>query len=98
MESPFASWMGHYISLFPDNAPECDGEDSLAGLLQVKGDVHEHAVLESFINDGMDVVDLSGIKDVDASLNAMQKGGDVIFQATLEKPPFRGYADSLRTG
>ena len=37
MDSPFASWMDHYVMLFPEKAPAPDSEDTLNSSLQKRG-------------------------------------------------------------
>lgn len=96
MDSPFASWMEHYVVLFPELSPEPDPHDSMLSLLQGKGNTHELAALHEFQSKGLSVVNLSGIENtVEKTLKAMQSGADVIYQAALQKPPFSGFADFL---
>ncbi len=96
MDSAFASWMEHLAKACPEQAPERDDSDDMQSLLQEKGDKHERAVLERFIAQGLAVADLSGVDNpADATLAALQQGADVIFQAALAKPPFKGFSDFL---
>ncbi|NRB38348.1 MAG: TM0106 family RecB-like putative nuclease [Pseudomonadales bacterium] len=96
VESPFASWMDHFSKAHPEKAPEADEADSMMTLLQEKGEVHEHQVLEGLRAQGLSVVDLSTAEDkAQATVDAMHSGAEVIFQACLEKAPFRGFSDFL---
>lgn len=96
MDSPFASWMEHYAVVCPESKPEPDKTDPMQSLLQKKGNVHELAMLAEFQSKGFNVENLSGVKNpVEETLKAMQLGVDVIYQAALQKLPFRGYADFL---
>ncbi|ODN41412.1 TM0106 family RecB-like putative nuclease [Piscirickettsia litoralis] len=96
MESPFALWMNRYAKEYPDYAPTPDSEDLMGNMLQSKGDEHEHAILQTFISQGLRVVDLSHVHNRQAAtIEAMQNGVDVIYQAELSLPPFHGYPDFL---
>ncbi|MCP4928985.1 MAG: helicase, partial [Gammaproteobacteria bacterium] len=96
VDSEYASWMEHYRCAYPERAPEPDAADSMMGLLQDKGEVHEQAVLAAFMAEGLQVADISTALDkAQATTEAMAQGVEVIFQACLEKAPFKGYADFL---
>jgi uncharacterized protein len=98
MESAFASWMEHYAILDLKTTPEPDQPDVMMQLLQTKGNVHELATLTKLKAKGLSVVDLSNTNidfSLENTINAMQSGVDVIFQASLNKRPFHGRADFL---
>ncbi len=98
MESAFASWMEHYAILDPETTPEPDQSDVMMQLLQTKGNVHELATLTKLKAKGLSIADLSNINinvALENTINAMQSGVDVIFQASLSKRPFHGRADFL---
>jgi predicted RecB family nuclease len=96
MESPFASWMEHLAKVYPDQAPEKDEDDGMMGLLQDKGEQHELAVLEDLKAQGLTIADISLAENkYQATLDAMKGGADVVFQAALQKSPFKGYSDFL---
>jgi uncharacterized protein len=96
VESEFASWMEHFSKVAPDKIPETDDTDSMMGLLQEKGDRHEHDVLNALIAEGKNVADLTDSEDkVVSTIAAMKEGCDIIFQGCLEKAPFKGYSDFL---
>lgn len=96
LESEFASWMERLRLEFPDRAPVADKADSMMSLLQDKGEAHEQNVLQELIAQGLSVTDISKENDKEqATLAAMDAGADVIYQAVLVKPPFKGYADFL---
>jgi predicted RecB family nuclease len=96
MDSPFASWMEHFALTHPNKVPVADVTDELLDVLQHMGNQHEAAVLASFQEQGLSIASIQ--KEADplcATLTAMQNGVDVIYQASLQLPPFRGYADFL---
>lgn len=104
MASPYASWMDRFRLENPEEASEVDEGDSLLDALARKGLQHEAAQLEAFRREGKSVVEIANVnaKEPDSQLKAQQalrkamaKGVDVIFQAMLEQPPFRGLADFL---
>lgn len=96
IESPFASWMEHLAAVSPDQSPERDASDSMMTMLQDKGEEHEKAVLNEFIDKGLSVFDASNSPDKElATIEAMKSGADVIFQACLSKGAFKGYSDFL---
>lgn len=104
MASPYASWMDRLRHACPQQAPAPDAADPLSGALARKGLVHEAEQLQRFKQQGKRVVELPGVHTGNAdslqgarelTRQAMQEGADVIFQALLEKPPFRGLADFL---
>ena len=92
MDGPFASWMEHYLLTNPDSWPKPDAHDELMNVLQSMGNQHELAVLDYFEQLGLSV---KHGKSSAATLAAMQDEADVIYQASLESYPFRGYADFL---
>lgn len=96
MNSPFASWMEHLAAVAPDRLPERDSGDDMMAMLQDKGGEHERAVLEEFLAQGLNVVDISSSLDKEtATIEAMRQGAEVIFQACLSAGSFKGYADFL---
>lgn len=96
MESPYASWMQRFALENPQITPEKNAADAMMELLQDKGDEHEHHVLHDFEQQGLSVAHLESASDpITATIDAMQAGADVIFQAALEKVPFKGFADFL---
>ena len=96
MDSPFASWMEHLVLTAPNELPNPDANDELMEVLQGMGHQYELEVLDSLQEKGLSVVNLyKHIDPLGATINAMQKGADVIYQAHLELLPFRGYADFL---
>jgi DNA polymerase III delta prime subunit len=96
MDSPFASWMEHSALIQPELLSFADKEDSLMSALQHKGIVHEQNILNAFQQRGLNVVSIT--KNANAfedTLTAMESGADIIYQAALSLPPFKGYADML---
>ncbi|NYT78022.1 TM0106 family RecB-like putative nuclease [Alcaligenaceae bacterium] len=104
MASPFASWMTRWALECPQDAPQRDENDALNKMLAEKGLVHESGLLGQFQAQGLQVVDIGSVGDgankniaakLQATHEAMQSGADVIYQAVLQLPPFRGHADFL---
>lgn len=96
MHSPFASWMEHLALLHPERMPVPDERDALSETLQVMGNQHELAVLAAFEEQGLSIANLHHHEKPDsATLEAMNAGVDVIYQAKLALHPFRGYTDFL---
>jgi uncharacterized protein len=96
MDSPFASWMEHSTLFQPELLSFADEEDSLMSVLQHKGIVHEQNILNAFQERGMNVVSITKNSNAfEDTLTAMESGADIIYQAALSLPPFKGYADFL---
>lgn len=101
VSSPFDSWMERLVIERPSDCPVADGDDSMMGLLQDKGDQHEHALLEEFKQQGKVIANISTAADkYQATVDAMTAGVEVIFQAALrsastQEHAFKGYADFL---
>lgn len=99
VDAPFASWMARYQLEVPDSGLAKDPPDPLLGYLAGKGLEHESAFLGELRTHFTDVVSidnrLSDTEKLEATRAAMREGAHVIFQACLEKLPFRGYADFL---
>ena len=68
-------------------------------ILQAHGDLHEKNYLARLKQEGRQVVEipskLTQPERNSLTLQAMQQGAEVVFQAALEDGPFRGYADFL---
>jgi uncharacterized protein len=88
----------HHLEI-PDSGIEKDPEDALLSFLATKGIEHESEFLQNLHSRFQHVVTIGNDIDEAAKLasthTAMADGADVIFQACLEKLPFRGYADFL---
>lgn len=96
MDSPFASAMEHAILLHPDLTEKVDAQDPLLSVLQNRGILYEQDILKQFQEEGLQVICISRSQNAfQDTIAAMQQGADVIYQAALSTPPFRGYADFL---
>src|ERR1700677_2229450 len=96
LKSPFAFWMENSALANPDLLSFIDKEDPMMSLLQKKGEVHENTILSSLQKEGIEVVDLSKSSgSVSDTVTAMRAGKDIIYQAELVLPPFKGRADFL---
>lgn len=71
-----------------------DWNDPALAILAKRGDEHEAAYVEHLRKKGLTVVDIRN-KPLEATLEAMQKGFDVITQATLTEGNWLGKADIL---
>lgn len=79
-----------------------DGED--AELIQNKGLKHEKEFLDALVASGLSVIDITRVvgaqastpDKVDATIQAMQSGADIIFQATFADGFYLGHSDFLR--
>ncbi|CAM8658174.1 RecB family nuclease, TM0106, putative [Oxalobacteraceae bacterium] len=73
--------------------------DETLKILQDHGDIHEKNYLARLKQEGRQVVEIPAkLPQPDRhrlTLQAMQQGAEVVFQAALEVGPFRGYADFL---
>ena len=95
-DSPFASWMEHFALLAPDKVPQRDADDGMMTMLQEKGGEHEQALLEELVGQGLNVIDINSVIDPEAAtVEAMEVGVDIIFQACLSDGLFKGFADFL---
>ncbi len=96
MESPFSSWMDRYNLEFPGQlTPDKDtAEDKL---IQDTGHRHEKHFLDDLRTKGRDIaeIDSHGPDPEGQTKAAMAAGREIIYQACLALPPFRGYADFL---
>ena len=96
MGSPFAAWMSRLAIEDPERAipDERTEEDAI---LQEEGERHEHAYLEKLQAEGRDVCTIaSGLDAWERTLEAMQQGREIIYQAALQDDAFTGRADFLR--
>jgi uncharacterized protein len=96
MDSPFASWMERRALIKPELLSSADAADEMMLLLQKKGSLYEKEVLESFLTEKLNVVQIVQNPDSEQdTYAAMQSGADVIYQAALSVSRFKGYADFL---
>jgi len=104
MSSPFSAWMNRWRIECPKDVPQPDEEDALNSLLSKKGIKHENNLLSEFEMQGLKIAkitdeELGANTSIEqkkiATIEAMTAGYDVVFQATLEVIPFRGFADFL---
>ncbi len=108
LDSPFASWMERAKIEQSDFSIQPDGDDPFMALLAEKGIAHENDLLNKLIDQKLSVFDIEAQENSDkisATLDAMQQGFDIIYQAslTLNDVPeestfyqFIGHADYLK--
>lgn len=94
VQSPFASWMARKYLEDPDSL-EPDPEDEQLKLFASRGNAHERAALQAMIENGRDVCEVPGARNLDATLEAIQQGREVIYQGYLAHGDFAGYTDFL---
>jgi predicted RecB family nuclease len=104
MQSPFASWMARLCLEQPETKLLKDKPDALLNYLAGKGLAHESDYLASLEQSTSNLVTipdcLNNTDKMKATLDAMQSGADVIFQACLtsnedSEYQFQGHADFL---
>ncbi len=99
MRSPFASWMAKFALEKPELVAEIEKDkDAMMDLLAAKGNQHETDYLALIKKQlGADhVIEINKNEQAaEATIQAMQAGHQVIFQAYLEHDNFKGYADFL---
>jgi uncharacterized protein len=99
MASPFASWMDRLQIEKQDHNIKADPDNELISLLSEKGFEHEKIFFKKLEKDSLIIVDIGQVendKKFDETINAMQQGVDVIYQAKLQLSQFSGYSDFLR--
>lgn len=96
VKSPFATWMDRqYLqdreSLTPDE------DDPMLTVLARRGNEHEHRYLNTLKDQNLDVseIDQNDKNAQERTLEAVEKGREVIFQARLQGNGFAGWADFL---
>ena len=102
LASPFATWMSRFALDHPEMRPAADlgNPEALPGyeeILKRRGFEHEARVLGRLRDEGRQVLALEphDPKGFARTLEAMQAGYEVIYQAHLEVAPFAGLADFL---
>ena len=96
--SPFISWMDRWATEEPEVKTLKDKPDAMLAYLAGKGYEHEDAFLDVLraqyqTTTVIDVDNTSKSAQIQATLEAMHAGADVIFQARLTHEAFAGYAD-----
>ena len=95
MESPYASFMERLRLEHPDRV-QPDQQDEAGQLIARQGIEHERGFLEGLRGAGRDVCLIAeGAGAEEATQQALSAGREIVYQALLTKPPFRGYADFL---
>lgn len=99
MNSPFVSWMKRFELEYPDKAKDIPKDnDAMLGLLAKMGNAHETEFLSHLQHEygGDQVITIKrDSNSANSTLEAMNKGYSVIFQAHLERENFKGYSDFL---
>src|SRR5438874_1985768 len=97
LDSPYASWMERLHLEFPDRM-QPDDETDEQKLVANTGDKHEATYLQHLESSGKKVFRVPREQPAEArriTLEAIQAGHDIIYQARLELVPFIGYSDFL---
>ena len=100
MRSPFASWMERLKVDKPEQLADIPKDvDLMMELLANKGNLHESEYLillkEKYGADNVAIIERDSKTSAAKTLEAMQAGFAVIFQAYLQRDDFKGYADFL---
>jgi uncharacterized protein len=100
MRSPFASWMERLNVDKPEQLVDVQKDvDLMMDLLASKGNLHEAQYLElmrvKYGANNVAVIERDSNTAAAKTLEAMEAGFDVIFQAYLQRDNFKGYADFL---
>ncbi len=101
LNSPFASWMDRAKIEDTHLTDLANESDPFMSLLAQKGYEHKEQYFNTLKKDRtlsiIDITEQDNSDPVSATLEAMQQGYDIIFQATLEskKMHFKGHADYL---
>jgi predicted RecB family nuclease len=95
VNSQFASWMNRKLLEEPKSV-QPDEDDPQLKILQKKGDLHEKAYLEKLFEAGSDLCKITSGDRLQQTLNAINEGRQIIFQARLEGTGMAGNADFLR--
>ena len=95
LESPFSSWMDRFYLEFPGKVtPDEDCEE--LQLIAAEGIRHEAQFLDQLRKDGRQVTVIERSPESRATtVEAIQRGDEIIFQAHLAHNGFAGYADFL---
>jgi len=95
VRSDFITWMDRFTLDRPGEAnPDPDSEEM--EILQRKGIEHEQDFLAGLKAAGRGVTDFGGQKlHLPATLAAMRRGDDIVYQGYLENGEFAGYPDFL---
>ena len=98
--SAFISWMDRRATEDAGIKALKDTPSTMLSYLAEKGYEHEDAFLEILKREyenvvTVDVDNTTKAMQIEATLNAMRSGADVIFQARLSHGDFAGYADFL---
>ncbi len=97
MESPFATWMERLHLEFPGKLSP-DEETEEQKLVAKTGNQHEEKYLQKLHSEGRDVCVIQKTDlplAIKQTLSAISEGREIIYQAHLALPPFRGFADFL---
>jgi uncharacterized protein len=97
LESPFATWMERLHLEVPSKC-QPDEETEEQKLVAKTGDQHEEKYLQKLRSEGRDVCEIQKTDHplaIKQTLSAINEGREIIYQAHLALPPFRGFADFL---
>src|SRR4029434_7547045 len=95
MESDFASWMDRFNLEFPGELTPDESDDTMR-LLQTRGNQHELDYLESQKRSEKRIREITSGSDAhEQTLAALREGHELIYQASLVRDNFAGYADFL---
>lgn len=96
MESEYITWLDRFDIENPGVLAR-DAESETNKILQRRALIHEAEFLEAWRASDVSIVDVSDAEDkFVATVQAMQRGIDIIYQGALQDELFRGYSDFLQ--
>ena len=97
--SPYETWANRYSSEIDSSIFEKDPEDEFLAMAARKGDEHESKILREYQDKKLSIIMIppDGPREerVEATIQAMRDGSDVIYQGSLENEFFFGKTDFL---
>jgi uncharacterized protein len=95
MESPYSTWMDRYYLEYPGKLKPDEASEEQR-LIAETGNKHEKTFLSDLVKRGPVTTVERSESSTAQTIEAINRGDDVIYQAHLELAPFRGYADFLK--
>jgi predicted RecB family nuclease len=95
LESPYSTWMDRFYLEYPGKLKPDDASEEQR-LIAATGDKHERTFLNGLAGRGSVTTIERSKRSTAETIEAINRGDDIIYQAHLELDPFRGYADFLK--
>jgi predicted RecB family nuclease len=94
LDNPCVTWVDWYNLEYPETL-ERDKAKPDEELIWRMGNEHETAFVQTLAAEGRDVADMKGSRSLQATMDQMRAGREIIYQARLELGEFAGFADFL---